>query len=218
MEQTLFNIVEFQEQTSVFVAKDLLNVRLKVSETTTRREDAVQTVTQRLNRLLTRLQDYPDWYVETSSRRSYAERDHKYRIKAWTDSANIKIYGHDFDALNRFVAESAHDAILDGLFYSISPQKHAEAVAEAGEKVLLAVHTRACAISQIMGFGGHYRIVKLTLDDSFHSSAPIQYESSKRFSRALSHDDSVESMQSSAGEQEIRQSVYAVIQLLTKSE
>lgn len=208
-----YNIVNFHESVSVRVPNDTLNVTFNITETSKNRQDATQTVTRRLNALTARLKAAHGIESEIINRNVYPEYDDKRRITGWRDSAQISASSTDFAALSRLIADSENEAMIQRLYYSVSPKKRAAAVEEAGEKVLKTFRDRAAAISRSLGFGGSYKIVKLELNESFQNHTESRYAAPMPMAASLRSAKMAEAMDSNPGEQEIQQSVNVSIQM-----
>lgn len=103
--------------------------------------------------------------------------------------------------------------MIDGLSFSVSHAKYATAVEQASENALKAFQQRALSVSRSLGFSG-YKIVNIQLNQSFENeSAPLALAAAPMVASAKMRNYSADVMQSSAGEQEIRQTVRASVQM-----
>ena len=145
-----------------------MHIVLEVSETAPSREAAANKVTARVNAVLARARAKSSLKAESGRRYAEANRDDKNRIRNWTDSATIFVESRDFAALSKFAADSQKEASVQNLYFSVSPEKRAKAVEEAGDIALKSFAQRAQALSRSLGFSG-YKIVRLNLRHSFNT-------------------------------------------------
>lgn len=214
-EELHYNIAEFDESASVRVPNDTMSVVLRVQETAASRQAASNRVTERLNAVLARAKANKDFETESGNRSVYPQYDDKHAaIKAWTDTAEIRVKSRDFGALAKLAADSQKEAMLDGVSFSVSPKKYAAAVEEASEKALQAFRRRAQSVSRSLGFSG-YKIVRVQLTQSFENSdegmgaalyaaAPMEASLKSRAAPVMDTD---------GGMREIRQSIRGSVQM-----
>lgn len=205
-----YNIVEFSESASVRVPNDTMNVVLRITENGKSRQNVSNAVTRRLNAVLARAQGNKDFEVESGNRHTYPEYGDNHKIIGWSDSAEIRITSQAFDALNKLIADSQNDAMIDHISFSVSAKNRAKAVEEASEQALKAFQTRAKNVSKTLGFS-QYKIVHLNLNQSF-STQVAQPKLAARMA-TYANADAAEVMQTSAGIAEIRQTVQGSIQI-----
>ena len=115
-----------------------------------------------------------------------------------------------FIALNKLIADSQNDAMIDHISFSVSAKNRAKAVEEASEQALKAFQTRAKNVSKTLGFNS-YKIVHLNLNQSFSTQQVAQPKLAVRMASYSNADAEV--MQTSAGVAEIRQTVHGSIQI-----
>ena len=211
-----YNIVEFHESASVRVPHDTMHIVLEVSETAPKRETAADKVTARINAVLARARAKSSLKAESGYRNASPERDDKGRIRSWTDSATIRIESRDFAALSQFAADSQKEASIQNLYFSVSPEKRAKAVEEAGDTALKSFARRAQSLSRSLGFNG-YKIVRLNLRHSFNN-----VEAADAGMRARSYAvpaamgfeaKATADMQVQGSEEEVSQTVSATVQM-----
>lgn len=209
-----YNVLQFNESASVRVPNDTMTVVLRVLETGKSRQTVSNAVSHRVNTVLERAKNHSVFDVQNGNRSVYPERDSKGTITSWTDSADIRISSTDFDALNKLVADSQHDAMLDNVSFSVSPKNHTKAVSDASDKALQSFRQRAKQMSQSLGFSG-YKIVKIQLNQSFENNDSNEYAEPVAFSvmafKAKSR--TAEVMSTRAGTHEIRQTIQATVQM-----
>lgn len=205
-----FNMVEFSESASVRVPNDTMSVTLLVTENGKSRQEVSNAVSRRVNAVLARAQGNKAFEVESGNRQTYPEYNNQ-KIASWSDSAEIRIQSQSFEALNKLIAESQNDAMIDHISFSVSPKKRAQSVEEASEKALTSFQNRAKTISKTLGFG-NYKIVRLELNQSFsqQESQPMLARA-KMASYASASDNVV--MQTNSGTSEIHQTVQGSIQM-----
>lgn len=210
-----YNVLSFDESASVRVENDTMNATLSINETGKSRQEVSNIVTRRLNAVLARAAKQKDFEVKTESRQTYPEYDDRRQIKSWSDSASINISSQNIAALNQFIADNQQEAAIQGISFSVSPAKHAQAVEQASTKVLHNFQQRAKNMSHALGFS-NYKIVNIKLNQSFNNqsddfdevpvpAAMVAYRAS------AVHKADV--MQSQAGMQEIRQTLRASVQM-----
>lgn len=205
-----YNVLEFNESASVRVAQDTMNVVLRVRETGKSRQDVSNKVTRQINAILARAKGNKAFEVESGNRHTYPEYDDNRKIKGWTDSAEIRISSQDFDALSKLVADNQNAAMIDGLSFSVSHAKYNAAVEQASQEALKAFQKRALSVSRSLGFSG-YKIVNIQLNQSFENSSIEMAAPVMAAAKARSYAADV--MQTSAGEQEVHQTVHASVQM-----
>ena len=215
-EELHYNLVEFHESASVRVPHDTMHIMLEVSETAPSREAAANKVTARVNAVLARARAKSSLKAESGRRYAEANRDDKNRIRNWTDSATIFVESRDFAALSKFAADSPKEASIQNLYFSVSPEKRAKAVEEAGDIALKSFARRAQALSRSLGFSG-YKIVRLNLRHSFNN---IESADAGMRARAYAAAPALSlkakaaaDMQVQSGEEEVNQTVSATVQM-----
>lgn len=207
-----YNVLEFNESASVRVAQDTMNVVLRVTETGKSRQEVSNKVTRRVNAILARAKGNKAFDIESGNRQTYPEYDDNRKIKGWTDTADIRISSQDFDALSKLAADSQNEAMLDGLSFSVSNAKYGAAVERASQEALKAFQQRALSVSRSLGFSG-YKIVNIQLNQSFENEAAGVMLAAPMAASAKMRSYSADVMQTSAGEQEVRQTVRASVQM-----
>lgn len=212
-EEMHYNLLQFQESAAVTVANDTMTVILKVEQQSPSRQTAADTVTRRLNAVLARSRAGGKMFkTETLGRNVYPVYDNNNRIKGWQDSARLRIESSDFAALSKLIADSQNEAMPAGLHFSVSPQKHAQAVEQAAEKALQSFRQRAQTVSRSLGFSG-YKIVRISLNESFESHAEYSAAAPVPMAAAYAQKHSAPVMDTEPGEQEIRQTVNGTVQM-----
>ena len=205
-EELHYNLVEFHESASVRVPHDTMHIVLEVSETAPSREAAANKVTARVNAVLARARAKSSLKAESGRRYAEANRDDKNRIRNWTDSATIFVESRDFAALSK-------EASVQNLYFSVSPEKRAKAVEEAGDIALKSFARRAQSLSRSLGFGG-YKIVRLNLRHSFNNIENRDTSFGLSAAPALSlKAKAAADMQVQSGEEEVNQTVSATVQM-----
>ena len=210
-----YNLVNFNESASVRVPNDTMNVVLEIRESGKSRQDVSNTVTRRVNAVLNRAKLGGKVFdVESGNRSTYPEYGERNIIRGWTDVAQIRISSQDFDALSKLVADSQNEAALDGLSFSVSPDKRTAAVNQASDQALKTFQQRALHMSKTLGFSG-YKIVRIEFNQSFSSeqgdfAAPQMMMATSARSASFK---SAEVAQTSPGAQEIRQNIHVSVQL-----
>lgn len=206
-----YNLLEFHESASVSVPNDTMILILNIQEENPSRQQASDTVTRRLNTVLARARDGKRFKTETIGRNVRPVYDDKSKIRAWQDSARLQIESSDFAALSKLAAESQNEAMIAAMQFSVSPQKHAAAVEQASVQALQAFKSRAEQMSRALGFSG-YKIVRINMNQSFDTqSDQVAYASVPTEARAYSKEAAV--METEAGEQRVRQTVSATVQM-----
>ena len=177
---------------------------------------AANKVTARVNAVLARARAKSSLKAESGRRYTEANRDDKNRIRNWTDSATIFVESRDFAALSKFAADSQKEASVQNLYFSVSPEKRAKAVEEAGDIALKSFARRAQSLSRSLGFGG-YKIVRLNLRHSFNN---IESADAGMRARAYAAAPALSlkakaaaDMQVQSGEEEVNQTVSATVQM-----
>ena len=212
-EELHYNLVEFHESASVRVPHDTMHIVLEVSETAPSREAAANKVTARVNAVLARARAKSSLKAESGRRYAEPNRDDKNRIRNWTDSATIFVESRDFAALSKFAADSQKEASVQNLYFSVSPEKRAKAVEEAGDIALKSFAQRAQALSRSLGFSG-YKIVRLNLRHSFNNIENRDTSFGLAAAPALSlKAKAAADMQVQSGEEEVNQTVSATVQM-----
>lgn len=210
-EEMHYNLLQFQESATVSVANDTMTVILKIEQENPSRQTAADAVTRRLNTVLARIRSNGKTFkTETIGRNAYPVYDDKRRIKGWQDSTRLRIESSDFAALSKLIADSQNEAMPDGLYFGVSPQKHAQAVEQAAEKALQSFRQRAQTVSRSLGFSG-YKIVRIALNESFESQA--EYAAAPAPVMEVARKASTPIMDTEAGEQTIRQTVSGTVQM-----
>lgn len=206
-----YNIIEFSESVSVRIPNDTMSVILRITENGQSRQEVSNAVTRRLNAVLARAKSNKTFEVESGNRRTYPEYGNNRKIVSWSDTAEIRVQSQSFDALNKFIAESQNEAMIDHISFSVSPEKREKAVEEASKQALKSFQHRAKTISKTMGFS-NYKIVKIELNQSFSNQqeSPVMLARSRAVSYA---NDEAVVMQTSAGMAEIHQSIQGSIQM-----
>lgn len=210
-----YNVVAFSERASVRVPNDTMSVVLRIMENGRSRQEVSNTVSRRVNAVLERAKKNAVLEVETGNRQTYPEYDDKRKIKGWTDSAELRVQSQDFDALSKLVADSQDDAMIDHVFFSVSPKTRAAAVETASQQALRAFQVRAKHISNSLGFA-NYKIVNIQLDQSFNNHGAegvTMVAASMNGLMKSARYQAADVMQTSPGMQEIQQTVRGSIQM-----
>lgn len=210
-----YNILEFQERANVSVPNDTMHMTLVVQEQHANRQTATQNATRKLNALQSKLKKYHQLKVELGSRSVYPQYNNKNQITHWQDRVSLNVKSTDFDAMSQILAESEKEAMVQGVYFSVSPEKRAKAVEQASEQALNAIKQRAEFISKKMGFSG-YNLVKVELHDSFeqnHKSYARMAGSEMRLQSAVAPAPAMDVSAEQAGEEEISQNVRVSIQM-----
>lgn len=160
------NILEFQEQARVSVANDTMHMALLIAAQHPDRRTAGETANRRLAALQEKLKKYSKLKVELANRGVYPHYGRNNQITHWEDSVELRVKGTDFEAMGQIIAESRNEAVLRGVWFSVSPEQRAKAMEQASTQALDAVHRRAAFLSKKLGFEG-YDLVRVSLDDSF---------------------------------------------------
>lgn len=214
-ENTLnYNLVEFNESATVTVPNDTMHITLVIQENGKIRETISNTVTRKLNALQTKIRGNKQFVAELGNRSVYPQYNDKQQITGWQDRVEMHIKSTDFNALSQLVAETQSFAMLDGISFSVSPDKRAKAVEQASEQALKAFQKRAEFVSRSLGFSG-YKLVKVDLNNRFESAreayaAPMMMSAKRNMAVSASMMDmSAEN----AGEQSIQQNLNVTIQM-----
>lgn len=102
---------------------------------------------------------------------------------------------------------------MQNLYFSVSPEKRAKAVEEAGDIALKSFARRAQSLSRSLGFGG-YKIVRLNLRHSFNNIENRDTSFGLSAAPALSlKAKAAADMQVQSGEEEVNQTVSATVQM-----
>ncbi|ULJ69998.1 SIMPL domain-containing protein [Wielerella bovis] len=213
-EELHYNVLSFRESASFSVDNDTMNIVLRVMETGKSRVEVSNRVSRRVNAVLARARSNKTFEVESGNRSVYPEYNDKRVITSWTDTAEIRVKSTDFDALSKLAADSQNDAMLDNVYFSVSPKKHEDAVNQASEQALQAFRLRAQNMSRSLGFSA-YKIVRVDLNQSFENSESVMMAAPMTASmRNMSAKyQATDVMQTSAGKREIRQTVNATVQM-----
>lgn len=212
-----YNILEFQERANVSVANDTMHMTLVVQEQHANRLTATQNATRKLNALQNKLKKYSQVKVEQGSRHVYPQRNNKNQITHWQDTVSLNIKSTDFEAMSQIIADSEQEAMLRGVYFSVSPEKRIKAVEQASEQALNAIKQRADFMSKKLGFSG-YTFVKVELHDSFEQNQRFAKSSydlpvAPMVAMSMSADSRMPIDEQQAGEAEISQSVRVSIQM-----
>lgn len=210
-----YNILEFQERANVSVPNDTMHMTLVVQEQHANRQTATQNTTRKLQALQSKLKKYNQLKVEMGNRSVYPQRNNKNQITHWQDSVSLNVKSTDFDAMSQIIAESEKEAMLQGMYFSVSPEKRAKAVEQASEQALNAIKQRATFISKKLGFSG-YTLVKVELHDSFeqnHKTYARRSSEGAMYLAAAAPAPAMDVSAEQAGEEEISQSVRVSIQM-----
>lgn len=212
-----YNIVELNESASVTVPNDTMHITLHIQSEHKNRQTANQQVTQKLNALQTLIRKHKNITSELGSRQTYPQYNDKNQIVAWQDSVSVRLKSQHFNDLSVLAAEAESLAMLRGVHFSVSPEKRAQATEAASTQALQSVQKRAQWLSQQLGFSG-YQWVKLSLNESFDNAA--EYASPMASSVSMMRQsapkvasDSMNIAPNEVGEQIIRQSISASIQM-----
>lgn len=208
-----YNVVEFNESATVTVPNDTMHITLTIREQAKTREVANNTVTRRLNAVQAKIRQNKQFIAELGSRHTYPRYNDKRQITNWEDQVQVRVKSTNFEALAQLASDVQADAMLDGVYFSVSPDKRAKAIEQASTQALQSFKQRAEFMSRSLGFSG-YKLVKLDLGDSFESS-PRMYAAPMAEMR-MAKSVSAQSMDMSpemAGDQEIRQTVRVSIQM-----
>lgn len=211
-----YNVVEFDESASVRVANDTMHVTLAIQENGKTREMVSDAVTRKLNAVQSKISENKQLIAELGSRNVYPKYNEKHQITHWEDSVEIHVKSMDFDAIAQLVANTQTWAMLDGISFSVSPEKRAVATEQASALALKAFQKRAQFISQSLGFSG-YKLVKVDLNSRFEQAnafyqAPAPMMRAKA-SVANDYTPAIDVNPDNVGEQEIRQNVHVTIQM-----
>lgn len=210
-----YNILEFQERANVSVPNDTMHMTLVVQEQHSNRLTATQNATRKLQALQSKLKKYNQLKVEMGNRSVYPQRNNKNQITHWQDTVSLNVKSTDFEAMSQIIAESEKEAMLRGVYFSVSPEKRAKAVEQASEQALNAIKQRAEFISKKMGFSG-YNLVKVELHDSFEQNHRVAaYKQSALLAAPMTAmaESSMDVSAEQAGEEEISQNVRVSIQM-----
>ncbi|MDO5058538.1 MAG: SIMPL domain-containing protein [Neisseria sp.] len=204
-----YNVVSFSEQATMTVPQDLMTVNLMVHEEGSNRQNVSNTVTRRLNIVQAKIAENRALKAELTDRRSHPQYD-KGKIVRWSDSAYLQVKSKDFQALNKLVAAVQKEAVLQGLHFSVSPEKRTETTNELSKQALKNFQTRAKTISNTLGASG-YKIVNININSSFQTrsaAAPVMLMAKS----AMAYDAAPEMMADNPGTEEISQTVSGSIQ------
>lgn len=204
-----YNMVSFSESASANVANDLMTVSLMVHSEGADRKTVSNQTTNHLNALNRRIAALSDVKAELRSRNVQLRYDDKGKINGWRDVAYVQVESKNFERLNKLIADSHNDAMVQGMGFSVSPQKRDEAVASLSKQALENFRKRAALISKTMGFGG-YKIVNINLNNDFRSfnATPMMMKTARVAAAAVEMD------RVPSGEGEISQTVNGTIQMV----
>ncbi|WP_274584350.1 SIMPL domain-containing protein [Neisseria leonii] len=205
-----YNVVSFSESATALVANDLMDVRLTVREEGGDRQAVSNAVTRKLNILNARIRGQEAVESELVHR-SVSPRYEKGKVAAWLDQATVRVQSRDFQALNKLIAQSQQEAVLQGMNFRVSAQKRSETVNRLSRQALENFQARAEVVSRTLGFSG-YKIVNLNLDSSFNSySGGVR--AAKIAPAAMALSDAPEMVTDNPGSEEITQTVSGSIQM-----
>ncbi len=215
-ENTLnYNVLEFNESATVTVPNDTMHVTLTITEQNKNRQIASNAVTRKLNAIQDKIRQNKQLIMEMGGRHAYPQYGDKNKITGWEDTARLNVKSTDFAALSQLVSDVQEHAMLQGVSFSVSPEKRAKAVEQASEQALKAFQQRANFMSKNLGFSG-YKIVKLDLTGSFESS-PRAYAApmaaSLRMAKNQMAAEAMDMSPDAAGEDEIRQTIRVSVQM-----
>lgn len=211
-----YNLLEFNESATVTVPNDTMHVTLTITEQNKNRQVASNKVTRKLNEIQNKIRQNKQLVMELGGRHAYPQYGDKNKITSWEDTARLNVKSTDFAALSQLVSDVQEQAMLQGVSFSVSPQKRAKAVEQASEQALKVFQQRANFMSKNLGFSS-YKIVKLDLTDSFES-APRAYGAapmmaSMRMAKADRANQVMEMSADAAGEDEIHQTIRVTVQM-----
>lgn len=208
-----YNIVDFDERASVTVPNDTMHITLTITEQNKNRETASHAVTRKMNAVQAKIRQNKQLIAELGNRSVYPQYNDKNQITSWQDTAYINVKSTDFATLTKLAADVQNNAMLQGVHFSVSPEKRSKAVEQASEEAIKAFQQRALFISKNLGFSG-YKIVKLDLHsgfDSHHMSHDAMRPAAASLKTARA--TSMEMDADNAGKAEISQTVRVSIQM-----
>lgn len=210
-----YNVLEFSERATVTVPNDTMHVVLVMSEQNKNRQVASNNVTRKLNVIQEKIRQNQKFVMELGGRQTYPQYGEKNKITGWEDTARLNVKSSDFSALSQLVSDVQEQAMVQGVSFSVSPEKRAKAIEQASEQALKAFQQRANFMSQNLGFKG-YKIVKLDLNDDFESS-PRTYAAPMAASLRMAKSDMQAEVMNvnaeAAGEAEIIQNMRVSVQM-----
>lgn len=206
-----YNVVSFSERADTTVAHDLMTVMLAVQEEGADRQAVNNALTRRLNIVQAKIAEYPAFQAELRNRNTQP-RYEKGRIAGWSDTAYLQVKSKDFQALNKLLAAVQSRAVLQHLFFSVSPEKRSETVNELSRQALKNFRTRADMVSRTLGFSA-YRIVNIDMNGSFSTHGQAKMMRTAVPLAMAAYDSAVEMAAEHPGSEAISQTVSGSIQM-----
>ncbi len=207
-----YNIIHFSEEASVSVENDTLNAVLLIRASEKNHTAAAALVSKKLHGVSAKIRAASGVVMKENTRSSHPEYGENGRIRAWSDSAEIRLSSTHFPALLNLLNEVKQDAAVESLYYSVSPQKRAAAVEEASQKSLAAFRQRAGQISKTMGFDG-YKIVEINIHQSFSRQEERRFAAPEAALAGAAYAKAPVYADTAPGEGEVRQTVSGKIQM-----
>lgn len=209
-----YNIVEFKETATLTVPNDTMHATLTIMQIAPTREAASQAVTRKLNAVKEKIAAQKPIAMELNDRSVYPNYRNNGKISQWQDRVQLHLKSTDFDVLSKLLADVQDDAMIEGLSFSVSPEKRAQAVQQASEQVLTAYRQRADFMREKLGYSG-YQVVKLELQDDFqqHRAAREERQYAAAEVATLQAADAGMEVAEMAGEQEVRQTLLVSVQM-----
>ncbi|MDO4696884.1 MAG: SIMPL domain-containing protein [Neisseria sp.] len=206
-----YNVVSFSEQANATVAHDLMTVTLVVREEGRDRRSVGNTLTRRLNTVQAKIAENRILRAELIGR-NIQPRYEKGKIVRWNDTAYIKVKSKNFQALNKLVAEVQNEALLNNLYFSVSPEKRSETVNELSSQALKNFRTRADVVSSALGFSG-YKIINININGNFNSNVSAKIMRASAPAAVTAYDAASEMTAEHPGSEEISQIVSGTVQM-----
>lgn len=209
-----YNMLEFNESATITVPNDTMHITLTITEQNKNRQIASNDVTRKLNAIQNKIRENKQLMMTLSGRHVYPQYGDKNKIIGWQDVARLNVKSTDFAALSQLVSDVQEQAMLQGVSFSVSPEKRAKAIEQASQQALQAFQQRANFMSKNLGFSA-YKIVKLDLTDSFESPrmAVMPMAASMRMAKSSMMNESMDMSSEAAGEDEIRQTLRVLVQM-----
>lgn len=207
-----YNIVEFKETATLTVPNDTMHATLTILSTASNREAASHANTQKFNAVKSKIGAEKQIVMELSDRSVSPHYGNNGRISQWQDRVQLRVNSTDFDVLSKMLAAVQEEAMIDGIAFSVSPEKRAKTLEQASEQVLGAYKQRADFMREKLGYSG-YKVVKLELKDDFSQRSHAHVQNEMAAAVVLQNASASMDVAEVAGEQEVRQTLNVSLQM-----
>lgn len=159
-----YNIIEFSESAGIEVAQDTMSARFNVVAEGRDRNAVHADFVKKFNNFNRKAKsgNFKTELVSRSAMPRYQYSNGKRIQNGWEERAEFKVEGKDFDALNKFIAETQSDAALEYTNFSVSPQRRNEVIDQVSKDAIMRFKDRAQTLAGVVG-SSSYKIVKLNL-------------------------------------------------------